>query len=210
MVGNQGRGAIRALVASLNALDRAEFEARYRQALAQGAAPHALLTPVFDALGKAWDEGQISLAQLYLAGRWTEGLLDELPPVEAPARVGLCVLEDHHKLGARLVEQALRGAGLAVHPMGVVTVDEAVEQVLSHRLQVLLVSALMLRAALRVRALRDALEHRAPGVSLFVGGAPFRSDPRLVGEVGADGTADTAPGAVALVQRALAHGRAPR
>jgi MerR family transcriptional regulator, light-induced transcriptional regulator len=71
----------------------------------------------------------------------------------------------------------------------------------------------MLRSALRVRDLRrrlDGDQPRADGrrISLAVGGAPFRMDKELWREVGADGTADTAVGALELVRRLARERRA--
>jgi len=79
--------------------------------------------------------------------------------------------------------------------------DDLVRRVVDDRIDILLVSVLMLRSALRVRALREKLDATGARVQLAVGGAPFRLDKELWREVGADGTAETAAGAVAMVRR---------
>ena len=59
----------------------------------------------------------------------------------------------------------------------------------------------MLRSALRVRALRAALDALGVHPFLIVGGAPFRFDAALWREVGADGCGHSASDAVTLVER---------
>jgi methanogenic corrinoid protein MtbC1 len=68
-------------------------------------------------------------------------------------------------------------------------------------LRVLLVSTLMLRAALQVRHLVRLLQSAGSPVRVVVGGAPFRLDPGLWKEVGADAMGFTASDALPLLER---------
>jgi methanogenic corrinoid protein MtbC1 len=68
---------------------------------------------------------------------------------------------------------------------------------------VLLVSTLLLPSALRVKDLRRRLDELHAPTRLIVGGAPFRLDPQLWREVGADANGNSATDAIALVTHAL-------
>ena len=55
-----------------------------------------------DRIGARWNEGTVSLSQVYMTGRICEDLVDELLPPESPERkdkpnMAICVLSDHHK-----------------------------------------------------------------------------------------------------------------
>jgi methanogenic corrinoid protein MtbC1 len=145
-----------------------------------------------------------------MSGRICEEIIDSLLPSHVPGRItsppmAIAVLEDHHMLGLRLVYSVLRAGGYELRSYGRKDVDELVEQVRADQIEVLLVSVLMLRSALRVKELRLRLAQAGCGVKLLVGGAPFRLDAHLWQEVGADATADCAAGAVAAV-RQMAEG----
>jgi len=116
--------------------------------------------------------------------------------------LAIAVLEDHHALGKRLVLSALRSSGYAVadHGHGV-TVERLVQRCRDEKPRVLLISTLMLPAALRVREVVDRLALPAPRPLVIVGGAPFRLDPELWREVGADATGRNSSAAIELVDR---------
>jgi methanogenic corrinoid protein MtbC1 len=68
------------------------------------------------------------------------------------------------------------------------------------------VSAMMRTNALNIAAVREEIDRRGltARVKLAVGGAIFASEPRLVAEVGGDGTCANAMEAPALFERLLA------
>ena len=146
--------------------------------------------PALERIGLAWEEGRTSLAQIYMAGRICEEIMDEASADEGvSARVhpplAIAVLQDHHALGKRLVRSALRVDGWTVLDFGQgLDVDRIVEQVLTNQVKVLLVSVLMLPSALRIKDLRAALDATGRPPALVVGGAPFRLDPTLGRDVG--------------------------
>ena len=167
-----------------------------------------LIVPTLEGIGLGWEEGSVSLSQVYMASRIAEELVEELLPADAVAdraapRVGITALEDYHLLGLRIVYAALRASGVAVINYGRATVEEAVENSRRDGLRVLLVSVLMLPAALRIRDLMDALAREEAPPSVIAGGAPFRFDAQLRDEVGVDLVGDSATDAVALVRQAL-------
>ncbi len=87
-----------------------------------------------------------------------------------------------------------------------ITVDELASKAKEDNIEILLVSTLMLNAALRVKDLVDMLSLGEKRVKVIVGGAPFRFDPQLWREVGADAmgkSASEAPRAVAKIIKGM-------
>jgi trimethylamine corrinoid protein len=181
---------------------RAEHEGTF-------AAMETLVVPALQRIGDAWEAGELALAQLYLAGRIAEEVVTAALPAVRPFAGGvppiaIAVLEDHHVLGKRLVLAALRAAGHAVTDYGRgVAVDDLVARCAADRPRILLVSTLMLPSALRVRDLAAGLDTLAERPTLIVGGAPFRLDPELWREVGADAGGRNSADAIALVRHFL-------
>jgi methanogenic corrinoid protein MtbC1 len=163
------------------------------------------ITPVLEKIGTDWERGDVALSQVYLAGRICEELVDELlPPGDSgrkDPRMAIAVLEDFHSLGKRIVYSALRASGFQLADYGHRKTGELVERTVRDGIKILLVSALMLPSALKVKQVREGLERAGADVKIVVGGAPFRFDDLLWREVGADASARTASGAVELVKK---------
>ena len=163
-----------------------------------------LITPALDAIGEAWDRGEASLAQVYVAARVCEEMMKAVAPVSAPRvaqpRIGLAVLEDHHELGKRIISGTLHATGRTPIDYGAgITAADLAARAVDDNLDILLVSTLMLRAALQVEHLVKALRAGGSHTLVAVGGAPFRFDSTLWREVGADAMGRTASDALALV-----------
>ena len=159
-----------------------------------------VIVPVLDQIGDRWQRGDLSLAQVYMSGRLCEALLDEIattnPEEIKEFGVAVAVLEDFHVLGKRIVCSVLHTAGYSFKDYGPISLEELVEKVQNDNIRILLVSTLMLNSALRVQQLKEHFTSRGMDVKLIVGGAPFRFDPNLWREVGADATSPTASGVV--------------
>jgi len=112
----------------------------------------------------------------------------------------MAVLEDHHVLGKRIVLAALHASGFSVEDFGSAGVEELAERTVSEAVEVLLISTLMLPSALHVPVLRERIEARGSHPVIVVGGAPFRLDPRLWTEVGADAMGSNGADAIAIVR----------
>lgn len=206
---------------ALLALDRLRATALLQSAL-RDAAPLAviegLVRPALEEIGDLWDRGECALSQVYMSGRICEALLDQLlggltsPSAQASAagdgaaRVAIVVLEDYHLLGKQIVRTVLRASGQPVEDYGRQLVEPLVERVCADAIDVLLVSTLMLPAALRVEALMARLKQDSPATRVVVGGAPYRFDDRLWRDVGADAVGHNAGEVVGIVER-LAGGR---
>ena len=166
-----------------------------------------LIVPALEAIGAGWEDGTIALSQVYMCGRICEDLVDALLPAGDPLRLGqprtaIVVLEDHHILGKRVVHAALRAGGYDPIDYGHgVRAEDLVRMVLQDGVEVLLISTLMLRSALRVKDVTAALRGAGRRVHVAVGGAPFLLDGELWKDVGADGMGRTASDALAILRR---------
>jgi methanogenic corrinoid protein MtbC1 len=168
-----------------------------------------VLVPALDTIGERWEHGDLSLAQVYMSGRMCERLLDEnggvRPEAERDHAMAVAILEDFHVLGKRIVCSVLHAVGYRFKDYGPISLDDLVEKVISDKIRILLVSTLMLSSALRVKLLRERLAALDWHVSIIVGGAPFRFDPNLWREVGADATSNTASGVAAVLHRIISE-----
>lgn len=151
------------------------------------AALDALMMPALESVGARWESGELALSQVHMSGRICEEIMEALLPFQDGSggdgvpQVAIGVLEDYRALGKRIVLSVLRASGI----------------------RVLLVSALMLRSALRIKDLVGALGKARLAVKVVAGGVPFVCDRRLGDEVGADAAGYSASDAVAIVRRLL-------
>ncbi|MDD5034657.1 MAG: cobalamin-dependent protein [Methylococcaceae bacterium] len=197
------------LYEALVSLDRLRAETLFQQAI--GHKPpmqviEELIVPALEQLGEKWNAGQIALSQIYMSSRICEDMVERVLPSMASGRKGhrhlaIVVLSDYHLLGKRIVLSVMRASGFDIFDYGRMDVDELVERVLADEVKILLISVLMLPAALKVKELRSALDAKGSRVRIAVGGAPFLFDPDLWREVGADAMGRTAADAVAIVHR---------
>jgi methanogenic corrinoid protein MtbC1 len=211
---------VSALCDALLRLDRLQAAALLRAAtreLPPLVVVETLVRPALEQIGDLWDAGDCALSQVYMSGRICEALLDELlGGLEAAdgdsaiagqsgPRLAIVVLEDYHLLGKQIVRTVMRASGRSVLDYGRQAVEPLVERVCEDGIDILLVSTLMLPAALRVEALMQRLRQDAPQTRVLVGGAPYRFDDQLWREVGADAVGLNAGEVVAVVER-LARG----
>jgi methanogenic corrinoid protein MtbC1 len=199
---------------ALLALDRVTFQRLFHETdatLSPVARVEQLIVPVLERIGAGWEEGSVSLAQVYMSGRICEEMVDVvLPPTDSSRTdqppMAIAVLEDYHFLGKRLVYSALRASGYSLLNYSRCETDELVQRVIADNIRILLISTLMLPSALRVRDVRAGLQAAGHEVTIIVGGAPFRFDDQLWREVGADATGASAGDAVRLLEQLV---RAP-
>jgi methanogenic corrinoid protein MtbC1 len=172
----------------------------------------SVVAPALEQLGLAWEAGTVALSQVYMAGRLCEKIVNAMLPEqkEAPgvprSPLAIATLDDYHLLGKRIVLAALRASGFAVRDYGQGSAEEISARAVADGVGILLVSTLMLPSALRVKDLRALLARRGSTARLVVGGAPFRMDPRLGAEVGADEVGTNTGEALAIVRRLTGRG----
>ncbi len=164
-----------------------------------------LIVPVLSRIGDGWENGELSLAQIYMSGKLCEELiLQVLPPNDSQqkhqTKIAIAVLEDHHTLGKNIIFSILRANGFELTDYGNgITVEDLVEKIIKDDIEVLLISVLMLRAALRVKDLVLLLKKHKLHTKVIVGGAPFRFDSNLWTEVGATASGNNGKEALEIV-----------
>lgn len=150
-----------------------------------------VVIPALEQIGLSWEDGDISLSQVYMAGRICERvvgtlLLENTCSISGRPRVAIGVIEDYHALGKRMVISALRSSGYDLLDYGHgLKADDLVERALKDQLDILLISCLMLTSAVRVKDVVAGLRRAGSRAVVVVGGAPFRLAPMLWREVGA-------------------------
>lgn len=164
-----------------------------------------IIAPALEHIGEKWEHGAAALSQIYMGGRICEALVDNLMPPGSSRRllrpkVAIVVLDDFHFLGKNLVYSALRASGFDPLDWGHATVEELVERVRVEGIEVLLISTLMLPSALRIKEVRAKLDALGLHTKIVVGGAPFRFDPQLWREVGANACGQNALDAIEIVR----------
>lgn len=199
---------------ALLAIDRVTID-RLLRPFADQAGPLAmveqLVVPALEHIGEQWEQGSLSLAQIYMSGRICEEIVDTFLPPSSPQRtdqppMAIAVLEDYHLLGKRMLYSVLRASGYELKDYGRVDAQTLASRVIQDKIAVLLISALMLPSALRVKEVRRLLDLAGCRPTIIVGGAPFRFDRQLWQEVGADAMGASTADGVKLVARLLKEG----
>jgi len=157
-------------------------------------------------IGNGWENGTISLSQVYMSGVICEELIDKyLPKMQIKRkdepRMAIAVLQDHHSLGKRIVYSILRAGGFEIMDFGQgLSVDELVSKTIEQKIEILLVSTLMLPSAMKVKAVKEQLAAQGAVTRIIVGGAPFRLDVNLWQAVGADADGKNAANIVKTIE----------
>ena len=162
-------------------------------------------------IGDGWEDGQISLSQVYMSGIICEELIEQYIPkyMTTPKnkpKIAIAVLQDHHALGKRIVYSALRAGGYELIDFGQgLSADEIVKKTIEEEIDILLISTLMLPSALKVKRIVEDLREKDSSVKVVVGGAPFRLDSSLWKKVNADADGKNGTEVKQIIER-LAEG----
>jgi methanogenic corrinoid protein MtbC1 len=149
-----------------------------------------LISVTLQRIGLLWENGELSLSQVYMTGIICENIIDNILPTKTSSKINqpkmaIAVFEDYHMLGKRIIYSTLKASGYELMDLGGGLTDDAlIEVVIREKIEILLLSVLMLPSALHIRNLKEKFGNTR--VSLVVGGAPFRLDEELWKEVGAD------------------------
>ena len=182
------------------------FEQCYRQTNNFKALEN-LTIKALEQIGTAWEEGEASLSQVYMSGVICEKLIGEHLWVAETApnnssKMAIGVLLDHHDLGKKIVSSILKASGYTLLDFGKgLSVSEIVQKAVEHNVEILLISTLMLNSALKVRDVKDRLAANSSTAKIITGGAPFRIDPNLWDEVGADANSKNASDVIATIAK---------
>lgn len=156
-----------------------------------------LVVPSMDDMGKGWETGEIALSQLYIGGRICEEIIDEILPatekiLKPHPPMAIMLFRDFHSLGKRVVSTFLKANGYHLLDYGRIDdINELINKLKEDKIEILLISVLMLHSALALSELVEAVKSNGIKLKIIVGGAPFRFDKNLWKEVGADGTAES-------------------
>ena len=165
-----------------------------------------VVVPALEHIGQDWEQGRVSLSQVYMAGKICEQVVGQfLPkghtPPGLPVRLAIGVLEDYHALGKRMVKSALISSGYQIIDYGHgCKAADLVARAQRDQIDLLLISCLMLASAVRVEEVVRGLKDAGCPAQVLVGGAPFRLDPQLWRTVGALAMGKNSAEAVGLVR----------
>lgn len=167
-----------------------------------------IMIPALERIGIGWEQGRYALSQVYMSGRISEEIIDKTLPPHAAEKtkqpnIAICVLEDHHLLGKRIVYTMLRASGFELIDYGSIKVDELIERIKKDNIRIILISVLMLPSALLIKQVKEKLKRLNLNVKLIVGGAPFYFDRNLAQEVGADYVGHNAFDAVSIINKTM-------
>lgn len=173
------------------------------------------LRPGMDIVGERFSCGEAFIPHLVLAGRAMQSGMKVLEPElkkhgEGGPPAGTAVIGtvkgDIHEIGKSLVGIMLTANGFDVHDLGVdVPIETFVAKVRETGAQILGLSALLTTTMIAQRRVIEALDaaNMRGQVKVLVGGAPVGQ--AWADEIGADGYADDARGAVAEAKRLLSR-----
>ena len=158
-------------------------------------------------IGRLWEENQITVAQEHMATAITQFVIAQLYPlIELPYKSrGKIVITgvpgEFHQVGANMVADVLESSGFEVRFLGTNTpMNGVLDAIQEHQAGILGISATMLFNVPQVIRLAELVRAKArSGLRIIVGGAMFRSAPRLREEIGADGCALDLRSAIQLV-----------
>ena len=167
-----------------------------------------LIVPVMKRIGDGWENGTVALSQVYMSGKLIEEWVNTILPTSDSKRknqpnMAIAVLEDYHMLGKRIIYSILRASGFNLRDYGHVNVSELVNKIKEDKLEVILISTLMLPSALKIKSLKEELIKNNIMVKIIVGGAPFRFDNQLWKEVGADAEVINANDTISIIEEVI-------
>lgn len=165
------------------------------------------VSSALEKIGKMWENGTVSLSQVYMSGKICEELVNHFFKEgtlrkNSSLKVAAVTFEDHHNLGKKIVKSVIRSVGYEVDDLGSGKgADEIAEICKEKNYDVLLLSTLMLDAAMNVKGLIEKFRENRISTKVIVGGAPFFLNRELWKKVGADGVGFSASDALAILEK---------
>jgi len=197
--------------------DDEEATALAQQSLDQGVDPLEAINKGFtvgmDEVGELYASGEYFLPDLILGGEAMKAALAVLEPAlkasgQSRDVLGTVVLGtvkgDIHEIGKSLVGSMLSANGFDVFDLGIdIEAGEFVDKAREHKADIVALSALLTTTMLHQR---DVIEHLAEAglrdrVKVLVGGSPVTQG--WADDIGADGFAEDAAGAVVVAKRLM-------
>jgi 5-methyltetrahydrofolate--homocysteine methyltransferase len=214
-----GRGV---QMASLEAIGRAVIAGHKQEAvelteaaLSEGTAPMDVvvrgLIPGMEKVGERFQRNEFFVPNLIISARAMKAAMEIVRPLITEGEIAYkgCAVAgtirgDLHDIGKNLVCMMMEGAGFEVHDLGVdVPTEQFVQAARDRDADLVLISALLTTTMTGVRDVIELLEREGmrERVKVLVGGAPITQ--AFAADVGADGFAADAGGAVVVAHRLL-------
>jgi corrinoid protein of di/trimethylamine methyltransferase len=197
--------------------DDDEASALAQRALEQGVDPLEAInkgyTAGMDVVGELYSTGDYFLPDLILGGEAMKAALATLEPAlkasgQAREVAGTVVLGsvkgDIHEIGKSLVGSMLSANGFEVYDLGIdIEADEFVTKAREHNADIVALSALLTTTMLHQRDVIELLAEAGfrDRVKVMVGGSPVTQG--WADQIGADGFAEDAAGAVVVAKRLM-------
>ncbi len=169
------------------------------------------LTPGMSTVGDLFQKGEYFLPEMLFSAKAMTGGLKHLEPIlsknrsDALATIVLGTVKgDLHDIGKNIVAMIMKGAGFNVIDLGVdVPVERFVEAISEKKADIIALSALLSTTMPAMKNTVSAIIESGfkEQVKIIIGGAPVTS--QFADEIGADGYAKDAPGAVNKVKELL-------
>lgn len=165
-------------------------------------------------IGSLWEENKISVAQEHMATAITQFVIAQLYPlIELPQnsreRIVITGAQgEFHQVGSNMVADVLEMSGFEVRFLGTdAPMNAVLDAIAEHEAGILGISATMLFNVPNVMRLVESVRKKTTApIRIIVGGAAFRSAPKLFEEIGADGCALDLRSAIQLVNNlAVTH-----
>ena len=169
----------------------------------------SLIEDVLIDIGKEWEKGELALSQVYMSGMICEKLVEDLFIYKEDSKIdkskiGIVTFNDFHSLGKKIVLSVLRSVGFNVVDLGFgIDSKTLINKIKKEKINILLISVLMLPSALKIKELREELRKRNHELKILVGGAPFIFDHLLWEQVGADAMGRTPSDAIIILRNWL-------
>jgi 5-methyltetrahydrofolate--homocysteine methyltransferase len=187
-----------------------------QQALAEGIDPLKLvnehMVPAMNEVGRRFECNEYFVPELLISARAMKAALELIRPLltargdKPVGRVAVGTVKgDLHDIGKNLVSSLLEGGGFEVIELGVnVAPERFIAAVKEQQANIIAMSALLTTTMPAMKTTIDALKQAGvrSQVKVLIGGAPITQ--RYAQEIGADGYAENAVGAVALAKKAVA------
>jgi methanogenic corrinoid protein MtbC1 len=163
-----------------------------------------IMTPALNRIGDGWSNGEYALSQVYMSGRICEQIMERILPdsrevSEKHPKIAITTYNDFHLLGKRIVGSMLRAARYSLEDFGRTETKELIQRTIDEKIDILLISTLMLNSAIGVGSVVEGLKKANSDTKVVVGGAVFRFDKSLWKEVGAHAMGETASDAIKIV-----------
>lgn len=196
----------------LDRLALKKFIKKIRKKLSEKEIINEIIFPALKNIGKLWEEGTLALSQVYMSGHICEDFISEFFSSQKQIsidsfKVGIACLEDYHPLGLKIISSYLRSSSIQpiVYKIGI-TVDELYEKAVEDKIDILLISTLMLPSALRIKDLIKKFNENDINIKIIVGGAPFLFDSTLYKRIGADAMGKNAFDSLRLIEKVKEDG----